>query len=293
MAMNILQIAPIISDIKSTVQFMRLHNLLLQDYWCCETICSKVMDISLKDREIFQCNICTKRYSIRTGSFWFKSKLQLNVLLGLLYFFSIGSSITEVCKFFNSKISRVSAIQWYTYFRDIITAYLINNPVTFSNNCTVHCDETFIGGKRKYNKGRIPKTKTRWLFGIVDKAEHKAYIQFVPKKNHENIVRIIQQKVPIGSNINTDGAQVYKILRFQYNHKFVIHERMYVAPDGTHSNWIENFWSNLKMHLKSIRGSQQRMLDAHLDEYMYRYNRKHEGNMFDLLIADIANQYRI
>ena len=65
-----------------------------------------------------------------------------------------------------------------------------------------------------------------------------------------------------------------------YTHKFCIHERQYVSRDGTHSNWIENFWSNLKIKLKSKRGSQGRMLDGHLDEYMYRYNRKEEGDIF-------------
>ena len=47
------------------------------------------------------------------------------------------------------------------------------------------------------------------------------------------------------------------------------------------------------MHLKSIRGSQSKMLDAHLDNYIYRYNRKNEGEIFNPLIMDIAEQYSL
>ena len=79
----------------------------------------------------------------------------------------------------------------------------------------------------------------------------------------------------------------------RYVHKFCVHERQYVAHDGTHSNWIENFWSNLKIKLKGKRGSQGRMLDGHLDEYVYRYNRKEEGDVFQLMLNDISTFYPI
>ena len=137
--------------------------------------------------------------------------------------------------------------------------------------------------------------KTRYLFGIVDKSEHKIFMQFVQKKDSETIIPLISTRVPPGSTINSDGANVYKQLsKMNYTHNFVVHERFYVDPiTGHHSNHIENVWSNLKMKLKSIRGSQKRMLDSHVDEYIYKYNRKFEGNIFDLMLTDIANFYPI
>ena len=65
-----------------------------------------------------------------------------------------------------------------------------------------------------------------------------------------------------------------------YTHNVVIHKENYVNPaTGEHTNWIEGFWGNLKIKLKSIRGSQKTMLDGHLDEYLYRFNRKNENNV--------------
>ena len=52
-----------------------------------------------------------------------------------------------------------------------------------------------------------------------------------------------------------------------FTHKVVIHKNEFVTHDGVHMNSIENVWSNLKAHLKSVHGSQGTMLDGHIDEY--------------------------
>ena len=94
-----------------------------------------------------------------------------------------------------SHVSTKSIIQWYNYFRDVCTCYFSNNFIRFDRNSVVHIDETAIGGKRKYCRGRIPNTKTRWLFGIINKDEHKAFVQFVPKHDFINIIPIITRHV--------------------------------------------------------------------------------------------------
>ena len=71
-----------------------------------------------------------------------------------------------------------------------MSTYLSNNPVIFEN-CTVHVDETFISGKRKYNRGRVPNVTPRWLFGIVNKETHQITMQFVRKRDFINTIPII------------------------------------------------------------------------------------------------------
>ena len=152
-----------------------------------------------------------------------------------------------------------------------------------------------LGGKRKYNRGRIPNVQTRYLLGIIDKINEKAFVQFVPKRDFLNIILTITRHVMPGCVINTDGARVYNHLnQMNYTHHVVIHRENFVDPiTRKHTNWIEGFWGNLKMKLKGIRGSQQQMLDGHIDEFLYRFNRKHEGNMLELMLSDIATFYPI
>ena len=78
-----------------------------------------------------------------------------------------------------------------------------------------------------------------------------------------------------------------------FTHKVIIHKNEFVMHDGVHTNSIENVWSNLKAHLKSVHGSQGIMLDGHIDEYQYKYNRKLEGDMYNLMVQDIATYYHV
>ena len=295
MDVDIFGIAAIIGDVSKTINFFRGRNLLLADYICCHVPCSKVMDCSLTDKQIFQCNSCKKRYSIRTGSFWSRSKIALNVLLAMLYFFSEGLKVSDCRKMLKNQVSEKSVVQWYNYFRDICTCYFSNNPVLFPNTAVVHVDETAIGGKRKYARGRIPKTKTRWLFGMINKESHKAYVEFVEKRDFIHIIPLITRHIQPGATINSDGAKVYKCLdNMNYTHNTAIHKENFVDPvTRAHTNSIENLWSHLKYHLKIVKGSQKRMTDGHIDEFLYRFNRKDEGQVFNLLLNDIATYYPI
>ena len=148
MEMNLIDFAPIISDTKTCIQYLRGRNLLLQDHWCCGLRTTKVMDVTISDKERFQCTECRRRTSIRKGSFFEKSKLELTVILCVIYMFANCSTVTQVVKFLKGKISKVSIIQWFNYLRDIMTTYIGNNPIIFQNG-TVHIDETFVGGKKK------------------------------------------------------------------------------------------------------------------------------------------------
>ena len=63
-----------------------------------------------------------------------------------------------------------------------MTTWLSQNPIQFNGTMNVlNFDETAIGGKHKYHRGRLTKVP-RWLFGIVDKLTDKIHLEFVTKK---------------------------------------------------------------------------------------------------------------
>ena len=259
----------------------------------CHVECSIVSDIyGSSDGQIFSVTYVVndiqyaKIHSSLSLGYHYKFSCQYCII------FSMGVSVSE-CQNMLEDITKKSIIQWYNYYRDVCTTYLESNPVRFSSNCTLNVDETALGGKRKYNRGRIPQTETRWLFGIICSAHHKVHCEFIEDKKHETVIPIITRHVDHGATIYSDGAKVYQCLQnMHYNHNFVIHKKEYVNPvTGVHTNSIENFWGNLKMHLKSVRGSQSVMLDRHIDEYIYRYNRKNQGKIFNLILQDIAQYY--
>ena len=292
--MDILEVTSLVSDVLKTIRFLQDKNIIRKECYCCKNACSLVGDVTKSDKYVWQCKTCRKCYSVREDSYFFKSKLTLQVLVIILYFFSYSSTITQCCKFLKKKCSKISIIQWFNYYRDIMTTWLSSNPVIFEN-VTVHVDDSAVGGRCKYQRGRIPKVKTRWLFGIIDNVNHKVHVEFDDKRDHETLIPIFTRHCRPGVTINSDGAKVYRRLdHMNYIHNVVIHKNCFVDPlTKTHTNWIENFWANLKSVLKAVRGSQGSMLDGHIDEYIYRYNRKKDGDLFNLMLNDIATLYPV
>ena len=106
----------------------------------------------------------------------------------MLYYFCLGTPVGRCARFLNGKVSENSCVQWYNYFREIMMTYNTQNPPRFNGTAfCVQCDETAIGGKLKYHKGRYKK-EPRWLFGIVSKVDHKILLQFILDKDSQNAV---------------------------------------------------------------------------------------------------------
>ena len=60
---------------------------------------------------------------------------------------------------------------------------------------------------QKESMEKMPNSEMqRYLFGIIDIISHKAYMQFIPKKDHRNIIPIIERHVNAGCTINSDGG---------------------------------------------------------------------------------------
>ena len=155
-------------------------------------------------------------------------------------------------------------------------------------------DEAYIGHKRKYNRGAW-RGNQYLLFGIIDCTTRKCVVQIVPNRARETLLPLIRTHVPNGTTIHTDSARVYHCLNdIGYDHSMCNHSQgEYVAPDGTHTNTIENLWSVLKAKFKQMRGTKQQHLPLYIDEFMYRWNRKFDGDIYDIFIKDINRFYPV
>lgn len=64
-------------------------------------------------------------------------------------------------------------------------------------------DESYFGGKRKYERGRSVKQKVL-LFGLL-KRRDKVYTQIILDVSRETLMKIIRKKVDISSIAHTDS----------------------------------------------------------------------------------------
>jgi len=90
--------------------------------------------------------------------------------------------------------------------------------------------------------------------------------------------------------VYTDECPSYNALPGSgYGHKRVHHSaNVYVKADA-HTNGIEGFWSLVKNGIRGVNHSvSAKYLQTYLDEYSFRYNRRHDVTpMFESILKQV------
>jgi len=89
--------------------------------------------------------------------------------------------------------------------------------------------------------------------------------------------------------IYTDDFRIYRMIpkmkgpggrSLRFTHYRIPHKSgQYVRDGHIHTNHVEGFWSLVKRGIGGVYHSvSPKYLQSYLDEYAFRYNRRHEGN---------------
>jgi len=141
-------------------------------------------------------------------------------------------------------------------------------------NKVVEADETYVGGKARNRKNRIPK-KTAVVALVERDGEVRA--QSVKRVNSKTLRPILVTKASRKSYLMTDESVVYPKIGEEFaGHGTVNHSKEeYVRGVFWHTNTVENFFSILK---RGINGVYQHCDEQHLDRYVgefaFRYNNR-------------------
>lgn len=154
----------------------------------------------------------------------------------------------------------------------------------------VEADETAVGGKRSGKRGRGAEGKTI-VFGQLQR-KGMMNTAVVPNVKATTLLPHFQDNIAKGTKVMTDELKSYRKITkmLEMEHDTVEHGAyQFAKPNGTHTNTIEGFWSQLK---RSLDGTHHvispKMLHAYVSEFAWRYNyRKSETHLFDLLLSRV------
>jgi transposase len=155
----------------------------------------------------------------------------------------------------------------------------------------IEADETYIGGVQKGQAGRRHARKTV-VFGAVERGG-RLNTAVVPDASSKSLGPHLASFVAKGSHLLTDTWAPYKSIARSIGaiHRTVRHgAKEWVSRDGTHTNNIESFWSQLK---RSIDGTHHvistKYAPLYVAEFEWRYNaRTSPIHMFRLLLGLVA-----
>ena len=83
-------------------------------------------------------------------------------------------------------------------------------------------DETKLGAKRKYARGRYALGLDLWVFGGVDQVTKRAFVRIVDDRTRDTLLPIIQDNIETGSIIYSDTFRPYFTLNpLGYQHQMV------------------------------------------------------------------------
>lgn len=236
---------------------------------------------------VYQCNECRQQFTATVGTVMERSKLPLSKWLMAIYLLSASKKGMSA-----HQLSRMLDISYKsTWFMMHRIREAMREPSFLSGplggeNKVVEVDETYVGGKAKNQKNKVPKKEA--VIALVER-DGRVRGYHVANVTASNLRPILVTQINRASFLMTDESPVYPKLGREFGgHGTVNHSiEEYVRHGGfMHTNTVEGYFSLLK---RGIVGVYHHVSAAHLKRYVgefdFRYNTRGVSDMNRAMLA--------
>ncbi len=257
-----------------------LDALMQMRFPGCITYCPKCEQdrrhYRITGRPVYGCGFCGTQVSPMAGTIFEHSSTSLR-----LWFYAMYLMASTRCGISAKQIQRETGVTYKTAWRMFKQLRsLLSEPDMQLGGLSVEMDETGIGGTTQ-RKGQPKRDKTT-VFGMVERGGRvKAVVADNRKK--DTLMPIIKEYVLPESTVFTDDFSSYVDLGHHandYRHHRINHSAGVYVMGDVHTQTIEGFWGLIKTGIRGVYHSvSTKYLQTYLDEYSFRYNRRHKGNL--------------
>ena len=206
------EIGPLVygKDYKAIISYMQRKHLCSR--MNC-SICGSPMEFKTRtqrkgslDGYTWRCtdSHCRTMKTIRSGSFFEKSKVSLDKWLLLIHHWAVDSKVSVAAAAVG--VSRVTVMQCNQFLREVCSQKLLQSPIILGGTGRiVQVDESLFSHSVKGHRG-CPPNQQVWVFGIVDVSVQPAlgYMQIVDRRDSATLLPIISNVVAAGSIVHSD-----------------------------------------------------------------------------------------
>lgn len=251
-------------------------------------------------RPAWACDYCGSMVSPMAGTIFEKTTTPLS-----LWFYAMYLMSATRCGISAKQIQRETGVTYKTAWRMFkqIRSILSDDSLQLEGS-TVEIDETYMGGTRKYGKGRPMRgdKKKVAVVGLVQR-QGRVVAKVVHGVDRRTIYPLIRKHVKPEATIYTDEFPTYSTIPqiklrgskggtlAGYKHFTIKHKGGNYVKDGhIHTNSVEGLWSLIKRGIGGVyHNVSPAYLQTYLNEFCFRYNRRHSGNLQFKAIAERAS----
>ena len=222
------------------------------------------------DNRTHKCGKCRKRFSIKVGTIFEDSKIEMRKWLAAIWLITShrkGIASTQLAR--DLKVTQKTAWFMLHRLRHAARTRPFNRPLSGE----VEVDEAFMGGKdRNRHAHRRGKDDKAVVLGMLERGGE---LRAKPITDIKTAKSEVFANVEKGSAVMTDEWPGYKGLNKRSYHYTVAHAKGEYSTGYAHVNAVEGVWSILKRQVYGIHHwVSKKHLRRYVDEVVFRYNRR-------------------
>jgi len=229
-------------------------------------------------RFLWRCKDCLKQYTVRVGTICEDSRIPMRH-----WAYGFWAACASKKGVSSLQIKRMTGL---SYKSALFMMHRIRWAMTDEYNTplqgTVEVDETYVGGKPRYqglvNRGKMGRGTGRPPVVALVERGGSVRASVVPNVSGKNLKAIIRASVDRRARIITDDSNLYHNIgpEFDGGHETVNHSRKEYVRGDVHTNTVEGFFAILKRGLiGTFHSVSKKHLHRYVDEFAYKYSTRH------------------
>ena len=241
----------------------------------------------LSAERIMQCAGCRRQTSLTAGTIFHKTRTPLRIWFWIMYLVAQDKGGTSALRLSKQLEIRYETV-WFILQKIRSAMQQRDEKITLSGFLEI--DQAFFGRAATAKKPRKAHNQAQVLV-VVESMGTKAgnvFMQVIDAASRDSMRAVLAKKVEPAQSVRTDGWQANHVIR-SMGHQ--LNAKPLPGVKGIqHLPWVHIAISLAKRFiLGTYHGVSAVHLQRYLDEFCYRFNRRHRGNqLFERLLKASA-----